>query len=343
MKPLKAFLLIVLVSVFSFSSCTETDDPEIFYDISGNVTYPDGVASGALVYLVLGSTPSTNYVDVTVADETGNYSFDNLSVGDYFLFSNYNTANTNNVGGRLSGINFTTDDSNLVSVGSTNATANISLINNGSAGVVINTVDETYRLDGSHSNVNFEFPFDEGNATFLGSFDSYDFTFDFDDSDLANSEITASIDLLDVDTGQPGRDGLWTNHSSVTDVDSLDANDNLVTWFDAGCLTGYLGAAVGTHLSSVLTENLDATFTSTSIELFGDGYKASGDLTFRGQTKEIEVYFKFIKGFLGGSNSDLNYSSFEAMFVFDAISYGVSSSHLLDDVTVYASVQVREN
>ena len=64
--------------------------------IYGTVTYKDGatsafeIANTAVVHIAYGTKSSTsNYDQTVVVDETGNYHFDGLTKGDYFISAEY--------------------------------------------------------------------------------------------------------------------------------------------------------------------------------------------------------------------------------------------------------------
>lgn len=82
-------LLICLIASFtliSLSSCTKEEGPGGKATISGTVTYPDGPASGAIVWIAYGTNESTmSYDHSTVADANGNYELEGLETGDYFI------------------------------------------------------------------------------------------------------------------------------------------------------------------------------------------------------------------------------------------------------------------
>jgi len=323
------FAVIALFLVFS-TGCKEDVEQIMYYDISGTVTYPDGNATGAVVYLAKNATAATTAYDLmTVADASGAYAFENLEVGSYFLFAEYNTSNTNSVG-RYSGAVFTSGEGYLLEVKDADVAQALALESAGTAGVAVNnTAGGTWSLDAAHSEVFFEFPYDESNATFAGRFDAFTLEIDFDDANLAASSIKATVDLGSVATGAGGRDG------------------------NTGCVSRTFGVtrSVDTNGDGVVDNNDDidagtdvASFESTGFDYYGDGYVADGNLTFKGATKAVKVYFKFIQGFEGTNRSGVatQFSSLEATFDMAAkADFGIDSGHVGDaDVTIYASYQV---
>lgn len=333
MKTIKLFLTITLIGLggLFFTQCSDDDPtPTAMYSISGTATYPEFtgnavVAPGAVLYLqVEGTGASTNYDMSAIADGSGNYSFGNLLPGSYFIFASYNSNNTNVPNGRYDDMLFYTGTGYTVEVINTDVTQAIALETVAETGTVsfnTNLYDGTTnpyetRFDGTHSNIVFGFPFDAGNAEFIGQFTGFDVDVKFNQANLSSSAITATIDLTTVDTGQPGRDtGCIQESFAVVD--------------DLGVPTG----------------NDEATFTSTSIEKYGNGYLAKGNMTFHGNTDNVNLFFTYEPGFEATNSSDVTteYSSFKGTFEFAALdAFGIESSHVLDaTVTVYVSIQLR--
>ena len=342
MKKIKKVLTIsfALLLGFVLVRCGD-DEPSLqsFYDVSGVVTYPDfsGTmqnAEGAIVYLVKDATAaSTAYDLTTVVDGSGDFLFEGLEAGDYFLFVNYNTANTNIPEARIKGINFDSGAGVLFTVTDEDVTENVALVSAGqSTAFVIDTRDAgDWKIDQSHSNIDFDFPYKEENATYTGRFDDFDIDVNFDPANLAGSSISASIDLLSVNTSSPGgRDSFY--------------DDVLTTW-DYGCLVGTLGVAI---LDNLLPDEATryATFDATGFSAYGDGYKATGDFTFNGNTETETVFFRLIEGFEGQSRQGVltRYSSLEAVVTFNPLAdYDMEDSNVgANDITVNISNQVNK-
>lgn len=88
MNTLKALLIGTVASamLFATSSCTVEEGFGGDATISGQVTYPGGEATGAVVYVAYGTDEATEVYDhSTVADENGNYELGGLQKGDYFV------------------------------------------------------------------------------------------------------------------------------------------------------------------------------------------------------------------------------------------------------------------
>ncbi len=351
MKTLRFLLTFFLLATLSlvFVTCGDDDDDDVAplqFDISGTVAFPDfnGTmqnARGAVVYLAKNATsPTTNYDLSTVANASGSYTFENLEPGDYFMFSNFNTENTN-VNGRIVGINFDSGEGLLFSIDNADVVQNMTL---SSIDQAVNFVVDTreggdWDYDASHSNIDFEFPYDEFNATYSGRFDAFDIAVYFDKDNLSSSSIDATIDLLSVNTSsRGGRDSFF---------------DASVESWNSGCLASTFGVDFTPDdppiqgFDGIPVESTRyASFTSTSIETYGDGFLAKGNFTFNGQTNQETLFFRFIEGFQGTNRSglDVRFSSFDGILEFDALDdYGIESSHLGDKtVTVHISNQVNK-
>ena len=346
MKPLKkiAFFLSALLISFTLVQCSDDEGeaaPDT-YMVSGSVTYPDysgtsAAAAGAVVYLVKDATAASMSYDLsTVANTSGAYKFEGLETGDYYIFVNYNTANTNSAS-RVEGINFDSGEGYLFSIADADVVQDAALVSAGQAtNFTVNTTEGgDWNSDVSHSNVNFEFPYDNGNATYTGRFTGIEtMEINFDPANLASGSINVSIDLLSVNTSSPGgRDALYNADGSFW-------QDETTGEYDLGCISGTYG------IDSPDDADRYATFTATGFEAYGDGYIATGTFTFRGTSNTETVFFRLIEGFEGENRQGVltRYSSFEAKLVFAAqADYGVESGHVLDsDVTIYVSYQVNK-
>jgi len=327
----------IFIAAILFVRCTEdTATPITNYSISGTVTYPElngsvSPANGAVVYLKYDATAATATFDaVTVADASGKYSFDEIADGSYFVFANYDTDNTNN--GRMAGAVFG-GEGGVISVTGAEAVADIALASVGQAdAVAVNTYEGgTWSQDWNHSVVGFEFPYDESNAPYTGRFKSKELYVDFDPFSLGTSKIEASIDLLSINTDSPGgRDPLYNSDGSLwQDVDLA---------YKLGCIARTFGITLPTDATR------NATFASTTIVEYGDGYLATGPMVFNGITKDVSMFFKYVPGFVGENRAGdpTQFSSFHGTFDFAALNdFGIESGHVGGvDVTVEASFQI---
>ncbi len=88
-------IMFVVCVLFTFSSCKK-DDPgmEGNKTIKGNITYVEGNVEGATVYITFdASAATTTYDYTTTTDASGNYRFENLGRGDYFIDADYSDDN----------------------------------------------------------------------------------------------------------------------------------------------------------------------------------------------------------------------------------------------------------
>ena len=344
MKAFKLFIAVVLAGSFTFfvTQCSDDDEsgPTLF-SISGTVTYPDfngnsTAAAGAVAYLAQSSTQTMSYQWSAVTNSTGGYTFEGLPAGDYFLFVNYNTENDNIPEARIDGINFTSGAGFLLTIADADLTQAVALESSGQTETFsIDTESGPGEFDFSHSNIDVEFPYDNENATYTGRFDNFDLDIVFDQSNPAAATLTASVDMLSFNTSSPGgRD----SYEASTDV------------WEFGCLAGTFGVSDDQGNNPPVDGNdadettRYATFTSTSVEAYGDGYLAKGNFTVNGSTNEESFFFKYIVGYQGQNflGQDFLFQSVEGFLVFNAeADYGMSSSHLLTaPVTVKISMQL---
>jgi polyisoprenoid-binding protein YceI len=338
MKFIASLAAVVMVAVL-FVRCTEdAATPIVNYSITGTITYPNfsgssTPAAGAVVYLVKDATePTANYDVATITDGTGTYSFKELPSGTYFVFANYDTENTNNVGGRMVGIYFTGEGA-TVELADANATQDIALTSIGQADALsVNTYEGgSWLQDWNHSVVGFEFPYDEQNAPYTGRFKSKEIYVDFNPADLGNSKIEATIDLLTINTDSPGgRDPKYNADGTLWQDPDTQA-------YKLGCIAGSFG------VPDPEADTRLATFTSTSIVAYGNGYLATGPMVFNGVSSDVQMFFQFIPGF-DNADKGFRYSSFQGTFEFAALDvFGIESGHVGDAmVTVTSSFQVKK-
>lgn len=186
-----------------------------------------------------------------------------------------------------------------------------------------------WTVDKSHSSINWKTAYVGDQAWLTGKFTDFGFNIDFDQADLANSSMGAWVKIKSCNTGEPGRDNLGK------------------------CLNGYLGlqhngdTLPGGALdpAGVVAPTDDAYFESTSITEYGDGYKAVGDLTFKGVTKEVVVYFDYItqKDYSAAQDGTNIRASFNATCVMLAkTDFGVTSTSIADEVVLQINAQVKK-
>ena len=322
--------VIVLIVMNCSKKSSDNNSGTKVSKISGTVT---GQVTPAGAIVALSTQPNaTKVIDRVVADSTGKYSFSGLSDGTYYLSGKYNTDNANL---KSSGITFTTDGDVTVAVSGADVTQDIALVSNGSTGTDIIEYAATgkWNLDETHSRVGFEFPFDSVNATFNGHFTNFGInSFLFNQATPSSSHMDIWVDITSAETGAPtsidtvhktavgGRDGLNGCISHTFGVVYALAD----TFFK-----GYY-RPTSVIVSGNLVTSAKASFVSTSVSAYGDGYVANGNLTFHGITKAVSLYFHYIKGYAVTANGKTtNYSSFSGFFDMKAkVDFGVISTHV---------------
>lgn len=126
--------------------------------------------------------------------------------------------------------------------------------------------DGAYRLDPEHAALHFRINH-LGFSDFIGRFETFDVSLDFDADNPGAARIDAAIDMRSLDIAN----------------DEFAATLMGPQWFDAGRFP-------------------EARFQSTSIEITGDNTgRAHGDLTLKGVTAPVTLYIEFN----GGGNDRL--------------------------------------
>jgi polyisoprenoid-binding protein YceI len=279
----------------------------------------------------------------TVSDADGKFSFANLEAATYTLAAYYDTDNTNNAG-RFSGLRFTNDPVEVV-VTTADVAQDLALASTGQAGLLAVNIDYawdagtsayvqngTFTYDATHSPIEFEFQYRNGAAEFMGAFSQVKtIDINFDPANPSSGSIFAEVDLLSFDTRSPGgRDPISTNNKF----------DPTSTISVAGCMLGPLGVTADGPLPSTYTSaNRYASFTSTSISAYGDGYMAKGNLVFKGVTKAIEMWFKETPTYVEPSNNR-TYATFEGRFFMNAKSDFDFSSTSLNDAAIRMQISI---
>lgn len=346
MKTLRLVSLITLLFTFmAVVRCSDNkSDPAPLGTLSGTAYYPnssatDVVAPGAYITLV-----GTSQVLVAVADNTGKYTFPNLAAGSYVLSGSFYTEPTN-TGGRMNGLNFTTAADVAVTMASANITQDLNLATAGQTGANFDVLDINYAwtgtafaqtgaftYDATHSPVNFEFSYRGEQADFNGTFSQLNkVDINFDVANPATSSIDVSIDVTSFDTRSPG------GRDPRTTVADNPPFNPLTQFTEYGCIINTVfgiatddGVAPTDGAPKTITTDPDryATFVSTSIAKYGDGYVAKGNLVFHGFTVPVEMWFKQVAAWTDPSNNR-RYSGFEGKFLMDAKNkWGITSSSL---------------
>ncbi|MBN2350067.1 MAG: YceI family protein [Bacteroidales bacterium] len=352
-----SFLLLAVA--FTITQCDKSSDTTKVSGIDGIALLDNSdPADGAVV--VLSSEPNASQiVNQVVAGVDGSFSFAGVDNGTYYLSARYNTENQNNL--KSTGFNFTTASEIEVTVDGDDVTQNLELVSNVSTGDGVVDITDGWVYDDTHSTIEFEFPYDAFNAVFTGHFARAGFdVLSFDQANPTSTTIKAWVDVTSVETGAPspagghGRDGITgcIAGSFGVDLDPADTvsnysmdgteytnwpNENLVDYDLWGT-----GVETTTYQkqNSIIESTGVATFESTSVSVFGDGYVAVGNFSFAGETHPVNLYFHYIEGYVNNDNTKV-YSSFFGWFKFAALAdFGISSGHVgSSDVTVKLSAQ----
>lgn len=327
------FVAIGIISVVGVSCSKSTSSGVTVSKISGAITITGGPSYFGGAVVALSTLPNAaKIVARAVADSIGNYSFSGLSDGTYYLSCKYNTENTNL---KSTGITFTTASSITVTVSGADLTQNIALVSNVATGtdVITYAASGNWNFDATHSKIVYEFPYDSVNAKFSGMFTNYGInTFIFDQATPANSKIDVWVDVTSSETGAPtvidtvakkavgGRDGLNGCITHTFGVTPAAAD----TFFK-----GYFRPSAILQAGALIL-SAKASFVSTSVTVYGDGYVAAGNLTFHGLTKPVALYFHYIKGYSATANAKTTlYSSFTGFFDMNAKKdFSITSSHV---------------
>lgn len=355
----RSFVLILsslILLTTTLYNCSKSEDGTKVYNISGTITLSDAIKAGGAIVSISSEPNAAKVLTRVVADADGKYTIVGIQDGKYYLSAKYNSANQNNMKS-AGGINFKTSADVDLEVSGADATKDIALVADASTGTdVVEIGDGKYEFDQTHSYIGFEFPYDSLNADFAGHFAEFGLnTFKFDQANPANSSIDAWVDITSTETGSPslidpvtnkasrGRDGINGCISKTFGVkfkaaDALTAEDSIPQ--APGATSKFYTA------SAILEPTGKATFVSTSISAYGDGYLAVGNLTFKGATKEVKLYFHYIKGFSSTKNNvTTQYSSFHGFFMMNALKdFAVSSSHVKGaPVKVITNIQVTKD
>lgn len=92
MKTLKLSIILLFVSVFAITSCSKDAGFEGSNTIKGSVLLNGTATPGAMVHIAFGTKAATTTFDATtVTDASGNYKFEGLQKGDYYVTADYTT------------------------------------------------------------------------------------------------------------------------------------------------------------------------------------------------------------------------------------------------------------
>ncbi|MCI0452520.1 MAG: YceI family protein [Candidatus Latescibacteria bacterium] len=161
---------------------------------------------------------------------------------------------------------------------------------------------DAYTIDPVHSSIGFKVKHMMVSDV-KGAFDSSSGTINFDPKNIENSSVEVTIDATSISTRNEKRDG----HLKSPDFFDVEKHPTI-------------------------------TFKSKKIAKKGDGYVATGDLTIRGVTKEVELPFTLNGPVSAGNASIIGIS---AATEINRQDFGVSWNKTLDAGGVVVSDKVR--
>ncbi len=93
MKTLKITAIFLTVFLLALTSCKKENDFGGAAKIKGTVTLNGVAVTNAIVHIAFNASAATTAYDAsTVTDESGNYTFNALYRGDYFVTADYTNA-----------------------------------------------------------------------------------------------------------------------------------------------------------------------------------------------------------------------------------------------------------
>lgn len=337
-KFLTYFASILFIGAITLTSCNK--DAVIVSEISGTVTFVDGAADGAIVYLSTAPNAAA-VISTVVANADGKYTFMAVEDGSYSISAVYNTDNMNNM--KSNGLKFMTAADVDVTIEESAVVQDITVVSNTSTGTGSVDLANGWAWDDTHSSVGFEFAYDADNAIFVGQFGNLDWTnatgtdftmFKFDEANPANTSFSARVNLAWIETGSPTLEG---GHGRDHINGCIAGTFGIIKTESDTTDTGWVNETAISHPTGY------AYLTSKSVVAYGNGYKAVCDFTFHGLTTEVDMYFQYIVGHEGEdrSGNPTAYSSLQGWFTFNALAdHNIDSGHIgTGDVKVTASIQ----
>lgn len=155
---------------------------------------------------------------------------------------------------------------------------------------------ENYGIDPAHTSLGFEIGH-MGVSTVHGRFNKKAGRLSVDPENLENSSVTVSVQTASIDTAVEPRD----NHLRSADFFEVEKYPAI-------------------------------TFRSTGIRKFGSSYVADGDLTIKGVTRNISIWFKFY-GPIDAGNGKKRVGIVAVPFTINRQDYGVAYNAKLADGT----------
>ncbi len=200
--------------------------------------------------------------------------------------------------------------------------------------------------DKPHCNIMWETKYYQSNAMLTGRFNIFNMYVKFDEANPANTKIKGWVKLSTFNTGEPGRDGLWSIGNTSTPYSSTDYMKK------GGCGMTYMGVGMDTTKIDSVNYTLlpkpstdTAWFTSTSCARYGSGYIVKGSFVFRGVTKAIDMYMTNTVKSTTTSTTDgtkVDRVGLMGSFTINANTvFGVNSTSISDEVLIRIDCNVR--
>ena len=356
------YIIVALMSVsLLVMQCGDEESGTSVSKITGDVML-DGAAAGGAIITLSDAPNAANVIATTISDSMGAYSFMGVENGTYYLNARFDPNNTNNLMKSASAVILTGSEVEVAVDG--DVEKDVDIVGMASTGTGTISTNGGSVLDGTHSAIAFEFPYDGVNAVFKGHFATVGVdAIEFSEADPSTMSVKAWVDLTSVETGAPsgfcghGRDGITGCIQGTFKVETDDADTVMVYCEDGEMETGYPNTeGVAYDLwgdgsttsyekpSAIIGATGVATFKISAATAYGSGYKATASFTFAGTTQNVDFYFSYIDGYQKESNGvTTSYNSIYGWFKFNPDAIGVSSSHLgTNDVTVKISAQFKK-
>lgn len=227
-----------------------------------------------------------------------------------------------------------------------------------------------WKVDKSHNSLMWETRYYANNAGLTGRFNQFDVKVKFDEANPANTSIKAWVQLSTYNTGEPGRDAFgdgsstFWNATAAKDNVRFDTTLNTVTtntlvptsqFWHIGCGMGYMGVKFDTAKTSTGKIKLplpkftpkastdSAFFVSTSCKKESNYYIVTGDFTFRGITKSVDMKMGYFGRHTATATTGKAYKTDRAglygEFMINANTvFGVNSTSINDEVKIRVNV-----
>lgn len=219
-----------------------------------------------------------------------------------------------------------------------------------------------WKMDKSHSNVMWETAY-MGSATSLtGRFNMFDIKCNFNEADPSKTTVKAWVQLSTYNTGEPGRDAFgdgsstFWNATAAKDKVRFDTTTGKVTtntaipetqFWHIGCgmnsmgvkfdtaktATGKIAIPLPKFTPKAATDS--AFFVSKSCVKKDNYYIVTGDFTFKGVTKSVDMKMGFYKRFtITSGTTKTDKAGLYGEFLMDQKVFGVNSTSISDIVKI---------